>query len=156
MVITMLGVPAQAAGLVRSGIGGVSAGDSLQADETSASVSAEEETSHAALSSTIGTIARSGITTVTADQADMYVASVSVQNVYNTLCQGVAIANVPDYVNVRAEANTEADVLGKVFTGCSATILETVEGKNIMGLHRWYCHVDGLHGIRPAVGHPAH
>jgi cell wall-associated NlpC family hydrolase len=134
MVITMLGVPAQAAGLVRSGIGGVSAGDSLQADETSASVSAEEETSHAALSSTIGSIARSGITTVTADQADMYVASASVQNVYNTLCQGVAIANVPDYVNVRAEANTEADVLGKVFTGCSATILETVEGEG----GQWY------------------
>ncbi len=134
MVITMLGVPAQAAGLVRSGVGGASAGDSLQADETSASVSAEEETSHAALSSTIGSIARSGITTVTADQADMYVASVSVQNVYNTLCQGVAIANVPDYVNVRAEANTEAEVLGKVFTGCAATILETVEGEG----GQWY------------------
>ena len=134
MIISVMGVPSQAAGLVRSGIGGVSAGDSLEAAEEAATESSAEQETHAALSTTIGTIARSGITTVTADQADMYVASVGTQNAYNTLCQGIAIANVPDYVNVRAEANTEADVLGKVFTGCQATILETVDGEG----GRWY------------------
>ena len=65
MIISVMGVPSQAAGLVRSGIGGVSAGDSLEAAEEAATESSAEQETHAALSSTIGTIARSGITTVT-------------------------------------------------------------------------------------------
>ena len=38
---------------------------------------------------------------------------------------GVAIAQVNDYVNVRAEANTESEVLGKLYNKSAATVLET-------------------------------
>lgn len=37
----------------------------------------------------------------------------------------IAIAQVDNYVNVRAEANTESEVLGKLYNNSAATILET-------------------------------
>lgn len=40
---------------------------------------------------------------------------------------GVAIAQVTNYVNVRAEANTESEVLGKLYDNSAATVLETTE-----------------------------
>ena len=40
---------------------------------------------------------------------------------------GVAIAQVDNYVNVRAEANTESEVLGKLYDNSAATVLETTE-----------------------------
>lgn len=39
----------------------------------------------------------------------------------------VAIAQVNNYVRVRAEANTESEVLGKLYNNSAATILETTE-----------------------------
>lgn len=39
----------------------------------------------------------------------------------------IAIAQVDNYVNVRAEANTESEVLGKLYNNSAATILETTE-----------------------------
>ena len=40
---------------------------------------------------------------------------------------GVAIAQVDNYVNVRAEASTESEVLGKLYDDSAATVLETTE-----------------------------
>ena len=40
---------------------------------------------------------------------------------------GVAIAQVDNYVNVRAEANAESEVLGKLYDDSAATVLETTE-----------------------------
>ncbi|MBQ8280483.1 MAG: C40 family peptidase [Roseburia sp.] len=40
---------------------------------------------------------------------------------------GVAIAQVDNYVHVRAEANTESEVLGKLYNNSAATVLETTE-----------------------------
>ena len=40
---------------------------------------------------------------------------------------GVAIAQVDNYVNVRSEANTESEVLGKLYDKSAATVLETTE-----------------------------
>ena len=40
---------------------------------------------------------------------------------------GVAIAQVDNYVNVRAEASTESEVLGKLYDNSAATVLETTE-----------------------------
>jgi len=40
---------------------------------------------------------------------------------------GVAIAQVDNYVNVRAETNTESEVLGKLYDDSAATVLETTE-----------------------------
>ena len=40
---------------------------------------------------------------------------------------GVAIAQVDNYVNVRAETNTESEVLGKLYDNSAATVLETTE-----------------------------
>ena len=34
------------------------------------------------------------------------------------------------YVNIRAEANTSSEILGKIYNNCAATILETVEGED--------------------------
>lgn len=39
----------------------------------------------------------------------------------------IAIAQVNNYVNVRAEANTESEVLGKLYNNSAATVLETTE-----------------------------
>ena len=40
---------------------------------------------------------------------------------------GVAIAQVDNYVNVRAQANAESEVLGKLYNKSAATVLETTE-----------------------------
>lgn len=40
---------------------------------------------------------------------------------------GVAIAQVDNYVNVRAEADAESEVLGKLYDNSAATVLETTE-----------------------------
>ena len=39
-----------------------------------------------------------------------------------------AVAKVEEYVNVRSEANADADAVGKLYANCVATVLETVEG----------------------------
>lgn len=39
----------------------------------------------------------------------------------------IAIAQVDNYVNVRAESNTDSEVLGKLYNNSAATILETTE-----------------------------
>ena len=39
----------------------------------------------------------------------------------------IAIAQVNNYVNVRAEANTDSEVLGKLYNNSAATVLETTE-----------------------------
>lgn len=39
----------------------------------------------------------------------------------------IAIAQVTDYVNIRSEANTESEVLGKLYNNSAATVLETTE-----------------------------
>lgn len=41
--------------------------------------------------------------------------------------QDIAIAQVDNYVNVRAEANTESEVLGKLYNNSAATVLETTD-----------------------------
>lgn len=46
----------------------------------------------------------------------------------------IAIARVTDYVNVRSEANTDSEALGKIYNNCAASILETVEGEG----GQWY------------------
>lgn len=48
--------------------------------------------------------------------------------------ENIAIARVTDYVNVRAEANTSSEALGKIYNNCAASILETVEGEG----GKWY------------------
>ena len=40
----------------------------------------------------------------------------------------IAIANVNEYLNIRAEANPEAEVLGKLYDQGAATVLETLDG----------------------------
>lgn len=46
----------------------------------------------------------------------------------------VAISRVSNYVNVRGEANTASEVVGKIYNNCAATILDTVEGED----GKWY------------------
>lgn len=41
----------------------------------------------------------------------------------------IAISQVTNYVNVRAEANTSSAVVGKIYDDCAATILATVSGE---------------------------
>ena len=45
----------------------------------------------------------------------------------------VAVTNLDDeesYVNVRSEPSAESEILGKIYSDCAATILETVEGED--------------------------
>lgn len=46
----------------------------------------------------------------------------------------VAISHVSNYVNVRTEANTTSEVVGKIYNNCAATILSTVDGEG----GKWY------------------
>lgn len=46
----------------------------------------------------------------------------------------VAVSQVSGYVNVRAAANTQSEIVGKIYNNCAATILETVEGEG----GQWY------------------
>ena len=54
-------------------------------------------------------------------------ATVATLNELRAPYRGVAIAQVDNYVNVRAEANTESEVLGKLYDDSAATVLETTE-----------------------------
>ena len=47
----------------------------------------------------------------------------------------IAIANVDEYLNIRAEANEDAEVLGKLWNKGAATVIETLDG--------WYKVVSG-------------
>lgn len=53
--------------------------------------------------------------------------TVSVLNELRAPYKDVAIAQVDNYVNVRAEANAESEVLGKLYDDSAATVLETTE-----------------------------
>lgn len=53
--------------------------------------------------------------------------TVSTLNELRAPYRGVAIAQVDNYVNVRAEANAESEVLGKLYDDSAATVLETTE-----------------------------
>jgi cell wall-associated NlpC family hydrolase len=44
-----------------------------------------------------------------------------------SLYENLAISKVTDYVNIRSEASTESEILGKIYDQCAATILDTVE-----------------------------
>ena len=44
------------------------------------------------------------------------------------------VANDDGYVNVRTDSSTEAEIVGKIYNNCAATILETVDGEN----GEWY------------------
>ena len=46
----------------------------------------------------------------------------------------VAISRVTNYVNVRTQANTTSDIVGKIYNNCAATILATVDGEG----GKWY------------------
>jgi len=48
--------------------------------------------------------------------------------------ENVAISKVTDYVNVRTEANTTSEAVGKIYNNCAATILSTVSGEG----GEWY------------------
>lgn len=54
----------------------------------------------------------------------------STQSAYSN----VAISHVSNYVNVRTEANTDSDIVGKIYNNCAATILSTVDGEG----GKWY------------------
>ncbi|WP_434310831.1 SH3 domain-containing protein [Hominifimenecus sp. rT4P-3] len=45
----------------------------------------------------------------------------------NSPYKDVAISQVENYVNIRQDPNTEAEILGKIYNNAAATILETVE-----------------------------
>lgn len=51
----------------------------------------------------------------------------------------LALANVSNYVNVRAENNTDSAVVGKIYDGAVAQILETVDGED----GQWFRIVSG-------------
>ena len=51
----------------------------------------------------------------------------------------LALADVRNYVNVRSEANTQSKIVGKIYDGAVAQILETVDGEE----GQWFQIVSG-------------
>ena len=66
---------------------------------------------------------------VFADPADVPVEETSVEDTAEDEYASLAIANVTNYVNVRTEPNTDSAVVGKIYDGAVAQILE-VAGEN--------------------------
>ena len=54
-------------------------------------------------------------------------AKAAAEEAERAIYRDVAIAQVNNYVNVRAEANTESEVLGKLYNNSAATVHETTE-----------------------------
>lgn len=52
-----------------------------------------------------------------------------VQAAVQSSYDNVAVSRVSNYVNVRKEANTDSQVVGKIYNNCAASILDTVEGE---------------------------
>ena len=48
--------------------------------------------------------------------------------------ENIAISQVKNYVNIRSEANTTSEVVGKIYNNSAATILDTVDGEG----GKWY------------------
>lgn len=53
------------------------------------------------------------------------VALVTAQENYSN----IAVSQVTDYVNIREQATTDSNIVGKIYNNCAATILETVAGE---------------------------
>lgn len=51
-----------------------------------------------------------------------------------SIYDNIAISRVTNYVNVRAQASTSSEVVGKIYNNCAATILDTVDGQD----GKWY------------------
>lgn len=51
-----------------------------------------------------------------------------------SIYDNIAISRVTNYVNVRSQASTGSDVVGKIYNNCAATILDTVDGEG----GKWY------------------
>ena len=51
-----------------------------------------------------------------------------------SIYDNIAISRVTNYVNVRAQASTGSEVVGKIYNNCAATILDTVDGEG----GKWY------------------
>ncbi|MGN0159470.1 MAG: NlpC/P60 family protein [Brotaphodocola sp.] len=48
--------------------------------------------------------------------------------------ENIAVSQVTDYVNIREQATTDSNIVGKIYNNCAATILETVDGEG----GQWY------------------
>ncbi len=98
----------------------------ITAGETIATV-VSQDAQAAATSSTEATAATSADSTAAQAAAASTEASADVASTENTT--DLAVANVNDYVNVRSEANTDSEVVGKLYADGVATILEhTADG----------------------------
>ena len=62
-----------------------------------------------------------------ADEHAAIVAFEARQAAYAKVFENIAVSQVANYVNIRQEPNAEAEILGKIYNECAATILETVE-----------------------------
>lgn len=51
-----------------------------------------------------------------------------------SIYDNIAISHVTNYVNVRSQASTSSEVVGKIYNNCAATILDTVDGEG----GKWY------------------
>lgn len=78
---------------------------------------------HSAINETV-VLADTTENTVVAENDTPVVAEPEVVNPY----ENIAIAQVNEYLNVRAEANAEAEVVGKLYSNGAATVLETLDG----------------------------
>lgn len=77
-----------------------------------------------------------------ADPADVPVEEASVEDTPEDEYASLAIANVTNYVNVRTEPNTDSNVVGKIYDGAVAQILD-VAGENQDWFHIVSGNVEG-------------
>lgn len=76
-----------------------------------------------------GSVSTVNYQTETSEETDAVVRAMS-KSIYDN----IAISRVTNYVNVRSQATTSSDVVGKIYNNCAATILDTVDGEG----GKWY------------------
>lgn len=59
---------------------------------------------------------------------DAYKASIEILNKTESPYANLGVSKAEDYVNIRKEPSLDSEVVGKLYRGCAADILETLEG----------------------------
>ena len=109
---TLASVPAEAANYITTTAGGFTAGAHSAINET---VVLDDTQEGITLASSKSMVAENGVPVV---------AMPAKEDAY----EDIAIANVDVFLNIRAEANEDAEVLGKLYKNGAARVLETLDG----------------------------
>ncbi len=96
------------------------------ADSTSGIVEETSETANEAVAASVETVEEDKI--IPTEELEIPGANVAIKEEVPSEFENLVIAQVNDYVNVRAEANTESEIVGKLYDESVGTLVEEKDG----------------------------